>query len=141
MPRWLKVILIVVGSGLVLLGLGVGAVVWWLQSHREELLASGKRAENEGQAFAQGKDSNGCLHEAVARLSTTSGISQEVTLRIFLTACLKAVPHEPALCVGVPEESEIMQTVAWRVQTCKDQGKAGDDACARLMAGVQSACH
>src|SRR5436305_894655 len=102
MPRWLKVTLIVVGSGLGLLALGVGAVMWWFQSHREELLANAKKSDAEGEAYGQDKDSNACLHEAVSRLSTISGITQEVQLRIFLSGCLKSAKRDPALCLGVP---------------------------------------
>ncbi len=48
MPSWLKILLIVCASGVLVGGLAIGGFAWWLNSKRGELRAMGLAAEADG---------------------------------------------------------------------------------------------
>jgi hypothetical protein len=141
MPRWLKVMLIVGGSGVALVGLAVGGFVWWLVANKGELRAKGIEAENRGREYASGKDSNACINESLVRLEHAGGIMEQAVLGVFLKGCLESAARDPRLCTGVPATNEIMASARWRSEICAAHGKPGDDACGRLLGTIQEVCH
>ena len=101
-PRWLKILLVLLGAAVGLLGLGMGGFAWWLSSHRAQLRAEGKQAEQAGQAYARNRDSSACVRESVARLGRTGGFIEQALVGHFLEACLKSARRGPSLCTEVP---------------------------------------
>src|SRR2546423_7713467 len=86
MPGWLKIVLIVIGVFvLIMIGLGVAGYVYFNQ-HKDEWMKAGAAAKQEGEAFAQGKDSSQCVDEGLKRLSACGGLSCEITARVFVQA-------------------------------------------------------
>jgi hypothetical protein len=141
MPRWLKILLIVATSGVLLLGLSIGGLMWWLSSHRGELRAQGIEAEAQARRFAQGKNSTACIHEAIARLDSAKGFVEQAVVNVFFKTCLSSAERTAELCVDVPPTSELLGSATWRVQTCAALGKPSDNACGRLMGAIQEVCH
>jgi hypothetical protein len=141
MPSWLKVVLIVAASGILLLALAIGGFAWWIYAKRGELRAQGIAAEAEGKAYGTGKSSQACIDGSLTRLEHTSGIMQQALLGIFLKGCLRSAPQDPALCDGVPSTGEIFRSVTWRTGICAAHGHPGDEACARLLGSIQDVCH
>jgi hypothetical protein len=141
MPRWLKALLIVGGSGILLVGLAIGAFAWWLGANKGELRAKGVEAENRGREYARGKDSNACINESLVRLEHAGGIVEQALLGVFLKRCLESAARDPGLCTGVPATKEIFQSASWRNEICAAHGKPNDQACGRLLGTIQEVCH
>jgi hypothetical protein len=140
MPRWLKILLVIGASGVLLLGLAIGGFVWWLNANREEFRKDGLAAEAEGERYGLGKSSPACIDESLTRLERSSFL-QQALLSIFLKSCLHSAPRDPALCAGVPATSEMVRSAFWRNEICAAHGKPGDQACARLLGAIQDVCH
>jgi hypothetical protein len=141
MRRWLKVLLIVGGSGIVLVGLAIGGFAWWLGAHKAELRAKGAEAESRGREYARGKDSNACINESLVRLEHAGGIVEQALLRVFLKGCLQSAARDPGLCAGVPATKEILKSASWRNEICAAHGKPSDQACGQLFGTIQEVCH
>jgi hypothetical protein len=141
MPSWLKVVLIVGASGVLLLALAIGGVAWWIYAKRGEFKEQGTAAMAEGKEYGAGKSSQACIDGSLTRLAHTSGIMQQAFLGIFLKSCLKSAPRDPALCDGVPTTGEIFRSATWRNDICAAHGHSGDEACARLLGNIQEVCH
>jgi hypothetical protein len=140
MPTWLKVVLIVGGSGALLLALVIGGFAWWLNANRDDLRAKGLAAQAEGQQYGTGKTSQACIDESLKRLDRTDGFMQRAVLGMFLKSCLQSAPSDPALCTGVPATSEILRSATWRNDLCAAHGKPGDQGCANLVGMIQEVC-
>jgi hypothetical protein len=134
-------LLILGTSGALLLALAIGGFVWWLIANRAELRQKGIAAQAEGKQYGVDKSSHACVDESLTRLDRTGGIIQQTMLGMFLKGCLRSAPRDPALCVGVPATSEMLQSAIWRTDTCAAHGKPGDEACARLFGMIQEVCH
>lgn len=141
MPKWLKVVLIVLGVLVLLCGLsGLGAWSWY-GANKDKLKGVSERAKKEGAAFAFNRTDDACLDEALRRLSSRSGIIDQAEHKLFLKACLEKAARSPDFCTGVPPRSELMAFAHWAVERCAAKGKPGDQDCSRLMQSVQEACH
>jgi hypothetical protein len=141
MPSWLKIVLIVAASGVLLLAVAIGGFAWWLYAKRGELRAQGSAAEAEGKQYGLGKSSNACIDDSLSRLGHTTGIVEQAVLGIFLKGCLRSASRDPALCDGVPTTGEIFRSATWRNEICAAHGHPGDEACARLLGNIQEVCH
>jgi hypothetical protein len=141
MPSWLKVVLIVGASGVLLLAAAIGGFAWWIYAKRGELKEQGTAAMAEGKQYGLGKSSQECIDGSLTRLEHTSGIMQHALLGIFLKSCLQSAQQDPSLCVGVPSTGEIFRSATWRNDICAAHGHPGDDACARLLGNIQEVCH
>ena len=140
MPKWLKVVLIVLGVMILLCGLsGLGAWFWY-GANKDRLKGVSERAKKEGAAFAFNNNDEGCLDEALRRLSSRSSIIDQAEHKLFLKACLEKAARSPDFCTGVPPRSELMAFAQWAVERCAAKGKPGDQDCSRLMQSVQEAC-
>ena len=140
MPKWLKVVLIVLGVCLFLCLASGGAGFWWFNENKERLKGVGERAKKEGAAFAYANDADGCVDESLRRLEGHRGIIEQAEVKLFLKACLDRAQKPPQFCDGVPPRSELMRSAAWAVDRCTAKAKIADQECARMMQGVQEAC-
>ncbi len=136
-----------VAIGLVLLcvlacaGLVLGGKMWF-EANKDDLLAMGERAEAEGEAFGMGAAQPGCVNEAMRRVDGCGELDPlcEAEVGIFIEACLQVASPTPGFCDGVPEESSIMDSATWRLATCQNLGRGGDEACGRILGSVQKYC-
>ncbi len=141
MPQWIKVLLIIAASGLLLLCLAIGGFAWWLHANQKAFTEKAFAALTEGKDFGSGKTSDGCIDESLTRLDRASGIVDQAMLGVFLKGCLESAPRDPKLCVGVPATNEILPGARWRQSVCADHGRPDDQACARLLEAIQNVCH
>lgn len=140
MPAWLKIVLIVIGViVLILISFGVIGFVYF-NRHKDEWMKAGAAAKQEGEAFAPGKDAAQCVDEGVRRLGTCSGLSCEITIRVFVQSCMRKAAPSPQLCTDVPRRTEILRSAKWAIDECSRRGLAGNQPCGRLMQEVQRYC-
>jgi hypothetical protein len=141
MKTVLKILLILFGVGVVLVGaISIGAYVWF-QKNKDGLKDMGEKTLAEGKAFGAGKASNACTDEAIRRLGAVDGMMQEVSNKLFLTACLGAANEPPGFCEAVPVKGEIMRTVAWAIEQCNFYQLPSDQRCSRLVQAIQDHCY
>lgn len=145
MPRWLKVVLAVFAALLLLCLAGAAGASWWLDTNKDRLKEVGDRAVLEGQDFADGRDAEACLDEALARLRAEDGIVAQATHRVFLKECLARASRPPGFCDGVPAKGDLtakslLTYAEWAAARCAAKDRAQDQACTRMMQVVQDAC-
>ena len=140
MPKWLKVVLVVLGVVVLLCGLSSAGAWWWFNQNKDKLKGMGDRAKAEGAAFAYEHDAEECVDEGLRRLSERSGIVDQAEHKLFLKACLEKAKRSEAFCGGVPPRGELVQSATWAVERCVAKGRAEDQDCGRLMQAVAEAC-
>lgn len=145
LPRWLKVVLGLFAALLLLCLAGAGGAWWWLDANQGRLKEVGDRAVLEGQAFADGRDAEACLDEALTRLRAENGIVEQATHRVFLKECLARASRPPGFCDGVPAKGELsaqslLTYAEWAAGRCAAKRRTQDQDCSRLMQVVQDAC-
>jgi hypothetical protein len=140
MPKWLKVVLVVAGIGVLTCGLGVGGVTWWFNSNKDALKGKADKMLGEARTFAATSDSHGCLKEALARLKTNSGLMGEIEQRVFLTECLKVAAKSPDFCDDVPGRDEVLQIALWARQTCEKKYDGPMEQCGRMLQELPTYC-
>ncbi|MGE0788139.1 MAG: hypothetical protein AB7S26_20880 [Sandaracinaceae bacterium] len=121
--------------------IGACAMFFLMKGAMEDLVATGQETVADAQAFGRGRGSSECIDEAFARHGRCDGIMCQATVGAWLSQCLEVSDRDPALCVGVPPESEIMRSVEWRQSYCTDRGATDVQACGNLIAGIQRVCH
>lgn len=140
MPKWLKVVLVILGVVVLLCGLSSAGAYWWFTENKEKLKGVGERAKKEGVAFAYQRDGEACVDEGLRRLAERSGIIDQVEHKLFLKACLEKATRPAGFCDGVPPLGEIIQSASWAVQRCIAKGKTDNQNCARMMQVLQEVC-
>jgi len=134
MPGWAKVVLAIIGILLALLIAGGFITYNWVMKNKGQFTA----VRDEGVAFGRGKDSAQCVDAALARLQGTMMAS--VQARLFAAGCLTTATDSPALCAGVPPESEIMRGAQWTVEQCRKRGVADQQGCTQIFQEVEQHC-
>jgi len=139
-PTWAKVLLALLGAFvLFIVAVGAGGY-FYVNRHKNEWIAEGKKVAEEGQAFGAGKEGSQCLDEALRRVRDCNGIMCEARVRLFLSSCLPSAAPSPPLCTNAPPRSEMMRTAMWAVNECGSRGMIGSQPCTRLMREVQKYC-
>lgn len=139
-PWWVTALL-VIGLIALLGGLVVGGVAWWFHANKNRLLAEGKKAGDEGKAFAVEHDQRACVDEGVARCAACNGPTCEAMASVFASVCLETAElSSPDVCDGVPAHGEILKTVGWAAAECERRGRANDQSCQRFFHGFTSTC-
>jgi hypothetical protein len=143
MKTGVKIALGIVGGLAVLALLVVGAgYYFWVTKGKAmaaEFAAKGKVIMADAEAFGRGKDSDQCIQEALTRFKAGSGIVQQVEVQVFLSSSLKTCSPKPELCNEIPEEGEILKTVAWRLKKSQDLGL--QDSNNPIVRGIQEYCN
>jgi hypothetical protein len=135
-------ILLILGAGFVVfISVAFGAGALWWKANKVRLMEGPSKALAEGKAFGASRADTACVEEAFRRLDVSSGFTDEVTHKLFLSACLKAANATPGFCENVPAMSEIMSTVKWTLTTCTGRGRADTQPCSRLLQEIQKHCH
>lgn len=129
MPKWLKVVLGILVALIVICGLGFGGFAYWVKGKAGDLEAT----KTEGEAFAKGSDTNGCVVEGLRRMDAEPGLTSEIKHHLFLTFCLKAAPKSAGFCDGVPKPNEFTAMASWALTKCESYGHAKSEPCTRAM--------
>jgi hypothetical protein len=140
MPRWAKILIILV----VLLVLAVGGVIgagafWWMRN-KDALMARGKAVIEEGTEAGRKTDNQGCVDLSVTRYKTEPGIPNGISTSIFMQSCLEASKPTPGFCDDVPEPTEFIKTGQWQLQECQNVGLGEDQYCRNLFQAKQRFC-
>jgi hypothetical protein len=124
MSRALKTLLIVAGVVVLIAGgTALAYQIWWRTKGAEVVAALG-----EGTRFGTGKDLQACVTEAVLRVKRSAsliGFTDQVKNELFLEECLKAAAPVTGFCVGVPSQSDVATSAAWREQMGSKYGLEG----------------
>ena len=140
MPKWLKILLLVMLGLVLTCGLGIGGVAWWFNANKDRLREDGKRIMVEAKAFGNTADADGCVTESLRRLDNADGFVAQAEQKVFLRACLENTLVRPDFCEGVPTMSELMKAATWSVANCNDRGAKDPQACGRLIQAVMEFC-
>jgi hypothetical protein len=100
---------------------------------------SAKTSREDGRKFGKLVEQQACVGSAKKRIAENGGITGGITASLFLDGCLETAAPTPGLCDDVPPESEIMKSVQWRMNQCKDFSGNKND-CQNIMAPVQRFC-
>ncbi len=116
---------------------GMGAY-WW--THQGSAwFAQGKVAFEEGRALGPTGDNHLCLDRSLDRFGGCGGLGCELSVLVFLNACLGEAAPDGAFCDGVPAQTEVFDSISWRRKRCDAAGHDGD-SCEQLFASVQGYC-
>ena len=96
MPKWLKVVLGILGGVMLLCLLSSAGAYWWFNENKEKLKGVGDRAKAEGSAFAYEHDADECVDEGLRRLALRSGIVDQAEHKLYLKACLEKAKRPAA---------------------------------------------
>lgn len=140
MPKWLKILLLVMLGLVLTCGLGVGGVAWWFNANKDRLREDGKRIRVEAKAFGNSTDADGCVEESLRRLESADGFVAQAEQKVFLRACLENTLARPDFCEGVPSMNELMKAATWSVANCNERGAKDPQACGRLIQAVMEFC-
>jgi hypothetical protein len=140
MPTWAKVLLgIGCGIGLLIIA-GIAAGYFFINSHKDEWMAEGKKQQEEGRTYAAGKTANDCVDESLRRLRSGGGIMGEVRVRVFLRGCVDAAAESPQLCESAPPRTEFIRSARWTLDECARRGMPQSQPCSRVMQELQKYC-
>jgi hypothetical protein len=133
MPKWLKIVLIVVG---VLILLGIVAIVVAVYYGRQVYQTN----TTAGQEYGQKTDSAGCVSETIARYKPDRGIGKAIGLKFFLTGCLHASRPTPDFCRNVPRATDFSETGRWSLERCRAADLVDDQGCPQIFTGIIEYC-
>jgi hypothetical protein len=141
MPQWLKVLLILIVTGILGLGVLVGGCVYWFNANRDKLASQGRAAQTEGTAFGRAHAKGDCIEDGFTRLKSCGPVDFmcEAMLKMRLTSCM-SVAAEDGACRRVPLQKDILKEAFWGNEECKRRGQAGSQPCSRYLQGVAAAC-
>ncbi|HYH06334.1 MAG TPA: hypothetical protein VEK11_04655 [Thermoanaerobaculia bacterium] len=140
MPKWAKVLLVVMACGFFLVVGVVLVAVRWVKSNAGEWREQGKAVQAEAVAFGQGKDANACVDEAFARLDRCESLMCEAQSKLFLSSCLRTASKPPDFCQGVPKRDEILAGAKWTIAECARRGFSDNQRCHRVISAIQEVC-
>jgi hypothetical protein len=139
MSSFVKAVIVVVVSVVLLVSLVIGIGYFWWSRHGEEYVEEGKQVFAEGRKFGVNTDKSGCVSESLSRLKQDEGITGSLKSGLFLRGCLDSSRETPGFCDGVPQESGIMKSAEWRTEQCTKAGLNGS-YCPQLFGQVQKYC-
>ena len=142
MPKWAKILLIVVGSVVLMLGIAgyIGARA--LKLGMENWEKKTEAAQTDGEVFGMTGTQEECL-EATADRSVNCEMVKLLcapTAGAFIWACLESATHEPSFCDGVPPASMGQAVRSWSEKKCQLYGQADEDNCIMALSMAPAFC-
>jgi hypothetical protein len=135
----MKIVWIVLGIIVLLLGGLIGAGYWWWSSNQEVIEQQVTQAAEKAQRVAASGDSNACVDALKQQVQDCSSLTCQVGQRIFMMECLARAPLAEGFCEGVPPSDEVMRSAQWSLRQCADTGE-GINACVQAMNAVPEFC-
>ena len=141
MPKWLKVVLVLIGVSVLGLALLVGGIVWWASANKERLVESGKKAQENGARFGATHTQDQCIDEGLSHVKDCGGFDFvcEAGNKIALMSCMGAATVD-GTCKDVPERTDIFKMATFASEECGRRGFRGSQPCGRLMQAIPEAC-
>lgn len=145
MNKTVKIILIVFAVLFALSATVCGGGYLWLRSQKDELAAEGHRQRVEAEEFAKNNDQDGCVSEALRRMTGCDpnpliGSVCRGLQGAFLTGCLRKAKPTPGFCEEVPPPSEILKMVNWSLRRCAEVDQTNKEACSKMYGSVATFC-
>ena len=142
MPKWVKVLLIVVGTLFVVLVVAgfVGAMA--LKSTVEDVQREARMATVDGEVFGMTSTTEECVEEMVNRSAVCEGFSPTCAppLSAFLWACVEEATYQPSFCTGMPPLTQENAMMEWGQETCAKYGQPSNPMCALAVATITGYC-
>lgn len=138
MPKWMKIVLGVLLLLMVLGGIAAAFAVRWARENFAALRSEAAVIDADARRFAQGKDAEACVVEALRRADACDGVMCEAKARVFLSRCLVVTGVPPQLCAGIP--SGITARARWQAEACAARGRANDPRCMQILGAVADHC-
>lgn len=132
-----RIVAIVFGglAGVALL-LAAARAYWW-SKNGDAFPETGMQANQQGAAFGNTTDNEGCLGESLVHHDPCDGFGCQIANNIFLIGCLNSSTPSVDFCEGVPFESSNLASASWRVEPCGSRGRSGS-FCNELFGQIQS---
>lgn len=141
MPSWLRVILILLATGVVLLAAMITGGYYWFKRHGPATLEAGRKIEQEGKEFGRKVKADSCLARALQIARPQSGFRSQMRARLFLDGCLETAARDAGTCEGVPSPMNPFKVTLWGKARCETAGRDGDPACEQIMQALPPYCH
>jgi hypothetical protein len=116
-------ILITIAASLVVMAVGViglAAVLW--ARHGRDLLDAGAKHYDEGVAFGQQTDEQGCLDQAITRYKANRGVGGSLATGIFVRGCWQTSRPTPGFCAEVPKPLDVLRAQRWQREQTRKAG-------------------
>lgn len=143
MTKPLKIALIVLACVVVFCSGVVGVGYYWIKTNGKqyfnEMAKSADKTIGEGREFGVSTDNDECLKEALRRFKKEDSFTSNLDADFFLLGCLESSKATATFCKDVPPKSEIIKSVQWQIQKCKELGD-NSRTCQQLFATVQRHC-
>ncbi len=140
MPVWLRVVLVILALGLFAVVSIAGLGWFWWHRHGKEFLESGKASMEAGQKAAATTDQAGCLEAAFQRGPGCQSMGCMLDRNLFFNGCVREARETPGFCDGAPRQTQIMDSVKYRLDQCAKRNLAQDQGCQQLYGEVQKFC-
>jgi hypothetical protein len=122
MSRTAKIILTIAAS-LVVMAVGVvGLAAFLWARHGRDLLDAGTKHYDQGVAFGQQTDEQGCLDQAITRYKADRGMGGSLGAGIFVRGCWHTSRPTPGLCAPVPTPLDILRATRWQLEQTRKAG-------------------
>ncbi|MEE8112692.1 MAG: hypothetical protein V3T54_08175 [Acidobacteriota bacterium] len=131
MPKWAKVLLIVVGVGVLMLGIAGYLGAKALKKGIDNFEKTMENAKVDGEVFGMTGTQEECLEETADLSVNCQGIKLlcAPTAGVFIWACLESATHEETFCEGVPPSSNGHAVRNWSEKKCRQYGQAHEETC------------
>jgi hypothetical protein len=141
MPKWLKVVLVLMVMGALGLGTCIGGVAWWATANKDKMVDGVRTARVEGEAFGRAHAKTDCVDDALTHVKSCGPVDFmcEAFTKMRLTSCM-SVAADDDVCKGAPARSEIVKSALWANAECSRRGEDGSQPCGRLMQAVVEGC-
>ena len=142
MPKWAKVLLIVMGVGVLIVGIAgyIGAKA--LMKGIDNFEKSAEAAQTDGEVFGMTGTQEECLEETADRSVNCEGVKLLCvpTAGGFLWACLESATHEISFCEGIPPASINHAVRSWSEKKCQRYGQAHEENCIMALSVAPGFC-
>lgn len=135
-----KGLLIAVSLFLVLGGIAIVAIGWYVKRVGGDPTTIVLPLQTEGMIFGENVSESQCLSEAVARYRMDSGLHNAIDQAYFLEGCLSTSTLDVDFCTDVPPRTESAMTVEWRATRCAAAGLGDAPRCPNMLENVQVYC-
>ena len=142
MPKWAKILLIVMGVGILMLGiagyLGAKALKRGFDKFEKEV----ENAKVDGEVFGMTETQEECLEETAGRSVNCEGMTIIClpAAGAFIWACLESATHQASFCEGVPPASIGNAVRSWSEKKCVRYGQAHEDNCIMALSMTAAFC-
>ena len=142
MPKWLKIMLIVVGTISIVLMIGGFLAARAVKKGIDNFEVEAEQATAAGKEFGSTGTLADCVEAGVQRTSDCSltNLTCAPLAGAYLWGCLEAAPFDPSFCNAVPHAEDDDAVIDWAGRACTVHGQHENDYCTIALAVVPGFC-